>query len=198
MANRSILIELLKGPGLVILGVILVSNLFFSGWGCAIFHRYPAYRGKVLELGTDKPLEKAGVIAVYWLTTYYWPERNSEGMGYQAVLTGDDGWFEVPAKYFFTFRPLASFDANPRVTIYKKGYGSFPASFGEGTLAKRGKTAPEIGAFVPAEKEVTFRMPKLETAEEMKEHGRLYVPDIPGKVPPKGMSMERFEELFGY
>ncbi len=200
MAHRSVLIRALKIPALALLGVILAGNLFFSGRGCAIFHRYPAYRGKVLELGTDRPIEKAGVIAAYWAAGMGIGHPAEIYLGYQVVLTDKAGRFEVPGKLHWNYWPFAgSFRTTPTITIYKKGYGSFPASFGEGTFAKRGKTTPEIGAWVPAETEVIFRMPKLETAEELKEHHLAYVPAIiEGEFPPKGMTREQFEEYFGY
>ena len=43
-------------------GLFLVAQAL---GGCAVAHRYPAYRGRVLELGTDKPIEGAGVLAVF-------------------------------------------------------------------------------------------------------------------------------------
>ncbi|MHB1040382.1 MAG: transthyretin-like family protein [Desulfobacteria bacterium] len=183
------------------LAVAFVVAAFSSG--CALAHRYPAYRGKVLELGTDKPIEGAGVLAVYDMTVYYWIERNSEYVGYQAVLTDKEGKFTVPAKFFFAFRPLASFDNKVRITIYKKGYGNFPGSIGgEYTVkrAKQGKTEPalERGDWIPPEKEVTIWLPKLETEAEIRDHDRLITIMIPGDdLPPKGITREQFNNLFG-
>ncbi|MHB8783509.1 MAG: transthyretin-like family protein [Desulfobacteria bacterium] len=149
-------------------------------------------------MGTDKPIEGAGVLAVYDMTVYYWIERNSEYVGYQAVLTDKEGKFEVPAKFFFAIRPLASFDPKVEITIYKRGYGNFPGS----TNPRRPKhvtTDPPIGTYLPPDKEIIFRLPKLETEEERKEHDLLItgtgIPD--SDLPPRGMTLEQFEKLYG-
>jgi hypothetical protein len=165
--------------------------------GCAVAHQYPAYRGKVLELGTDRPIEGAGVLAVYRMTIFYWIERNSEYLGYQAVLTDKDGKFEVPAKFFSAFRPLASFDSDVTITIYKAGYGNFPGSFGSKRV-KQGKTDPAlVDDKLPPDNVVTFWLPKLETAEERKEHDNLYsvTSSILFEVkpfPPEGLRKDQF------
>ncbi len=152
--------------------------------GCAVAHRYPAYRGKVLELGTDQPIEGAGVLAGYWMNTYSMPESNSRYVGYQAVLTDNAGRFEVPPKIFTDFYPMAMFDSNVRITIYKYGYGNFPGSFplygsmpgvSKETLRKVGNTDPILNKDqLPPEREVIFRLPKLETEAEIKEHDRIF------------------------
>ncbi len=166
--------------------------------GCAVSHRSPAHRGRVLELGTDKPIEGAGVLAVYQMTIYYWIERNSEYVGYQAVLTDKEGKFEIPAKYFSVFRSLASFDNNVQITIYKQGYGNFPGSFNE-RLMKHGKSAPNlVKDILPPEKEVILWLPKLTTEEERREHDRAFPPTLPGDVVlPEGMSRDDFRTTYG-
>jgi hypothetical protein len=49
---------------LKVLLILIASIQVISG--CSPAHLYPSYRGRVLEKGTDKPLEGAGVVAVYW------------------------------------------------------------------------------------------------------------------------------------
>lgn len=140
--------------------------------GCALVHRYPAYRGKVLEQGTEKPIAGAGVLAVYGKDYSYMIERIQAHLGYYAVLTDNTGRFEIPPKSFVSANPLSWYDEAPRITIYKAGYGNFPGS----TNPRRPKhvtTDPPIGAWLPPETEVTFRLPKLTTEEERKEHDQL-------------------------
>lgn len=165
--------------------VLLVLSMLSSA-GCAVAHRYPAYQGRVLELGTDKAIEGAGVLAVYRMNTYTMPESNTRYVGYQAVLTDNTGQFEVPSKTFFSFYPMAMFDSDARITIYKRGYGNFPASFpffgsspgvSRGTPAKEGKTDPVLNKDqLSPGREVTFWLPKLETEEEIREHDRIFSP----------------------
>lgn len=165
--------------------------------GCVPVHRYPAYRGRVLELGTDAPIERAGVIVSYRL------ERASIGgpvpyfVGYQWALTTKEGRFEIPAKTFFTGKPLARFYQRPEVTIYKRGYGSFPSGFNVAP-DRQGTTEPRIGIKgMPGNTEVIFRMPKLKSREEAKFEDTPFVLDIPVKL-PNGVSRSEFRELFGH
>ena len=168
------------------IGFLLLLLSVLPVAGCAVAHQYPTYRGKVLELGTDKPIEGAGVLAVYRMTIFYWIERNSEYIGYQAVLTDKDGKFEVPAKFFSAFRPLASFDSDVTITIYKAGYGNFPGSFGTKRV-NQGNTNPALmDDKLPPDNVVTFWLPKLETAEEIKEHDRIFSGSTTNVLDEKG------------
>lgn len=182
----------------ILLAVAMVAAPYFCLPGCAIVHRYPAYRGKILELGTDKPIEGAGVLARYETqiaSVGGWVERY---LGYQAILSDKQGKFEVPRKWFFTFRPLSMFVEQPYITIYKKGYGNFPSSFHDFLPpSQRGKTEPEISPHpkLPAEMEIQIWLPILRTNEDQKYHDE-YMQRFPLKdpFPPPGMT----EEQFGY
>jgi hypothetical protein len=195
MANPSVLRQSVRR-----LSLLCVLAAFGILSGCALAQHYPAYRGKVLDLGTDKPIEGAGVVAVYRYNQIAVGASINPYLGYQAVLTNAEGRFEVPAKWFTKFTPMTSFDDDVRITIYKAGYGNFPGSFGE-QRPKHGKTDPPLDRtmLLPPEKEVTFRLPKMETEEERKEHKLLLtgtgIPD--SELPPKGMTLEQFRELFG-
>jgi len=156
------------------LSVLLLLLAVLPAAGCAVAHRYPAYRGKVLELGTDKPIEGAGVLAAYWLTVSMPPERNSRYVGYQAVLTDRNGKFEIPSKAFYDFKPLAWFSTNVAITIYKRGYANFSGGF-HVNRSKHGKSAPElVGDQLPPGTEVTFWFPRLETEKEIREHDEYF------------------------
>jgi hypothetical protein len=170
--------------------------------GCATVHRYPSHSGKVYELGTDAPIEGAGVLAVY-----QWVSSSPGGpvhqfLGYQAVLTDKEGKFTIPSKWFSPMQaglPFAWFESDPNITIYKQGYGNFPGSFGTG-LAKRGMTEPEWVSRTrkfPFLTTVTFWLPKLETKEEIREHDSLFFVTssilFEGKpFPPEGMTKDQY------
>jgi hypothetical protein len=180
--------------------LFLLAALLSSG--CAVAHRYPAYRGRVLELGTDRPIEGAGVLAVYSKELAVLQDRTSAYVGYQAVLTDNTGRFVVPTKMFTTFTPFSWFDKGPFLTIYKAGYGNFPGITNP-NRPKHTTTDPPIGPRLPAEgidNVVTFRLPKLETEEEISEHDRNFsglttnVLDEKGFPPPgtrKGQFLPR-------
>jgi hypothetical protein len=147
---------------------------------CAIVHRYPAYRGKVLELGTDKPIEGAGVLAVYEYKQVSITGGHDTFLGYQAVLTNTEGKFEIPTVWFTEFMPFSWFNDDVFITIFKKGYGNFPASFPgkyRRPRAKQGRTEPPLKSdWLPPRQEITFWLPKLETEEEIREHDRAFSP----------------------
>lgn len=175
----------------------LTTSLWLLG-GCALVHRYPTYMGKVLELQTDKPIERAGVLVSYW------SENPSVGgwvphyLGYQWALTNAEGKFEIPARIYLVYHPFERFISRPNMTVFKRGYGNFPSSF-HGGPGKHGKIEPELDRFrMPGGKEVTFWLPKLDTPEEIRDHN-LALPWIlygPVKL-PAGMSRGEFKELFG-
>lgn len=178
--------------------VVLCSVQGLSG--CAIVHRYPAYRGKVLELGTDKPIERAGVLMAYWselASPAGWLPRY---LGYQWALTDKEGKFEIPAKFYF-IQPLKVFNWRPDMSIYKKGYGNYPGSFREG-LAKRARTEPELAEKkgIPGGKEVIYWLPKLENEQEAIDHFRYWGGVVLGDpfVLPPGMTRVEFRELFNH
>jgi len=166
--------------------------------GCAIVHRYPTYRGKILELGTDKPIEKAGILMAYWSETPSVGGWVPDYLGYQWALTNKEGKFEIPAKFYF-IQPLKMFDWQPDMSIYKKGYGNYPGSFRK-DLARRARTEPELDPKegIPGGKEVTYWLPKLETPQEFRDHrgGGLVLGDP--FVAPEGMTREEFRELFNH
>ena len=170
--------------------------------GCAMAHRYPAYRGLVLEKGTDKPIGGAGVLAYY--RTNQWLAGPGGGisryLGFQADMTDGDGKFEIPAKWFFPFRPFNSFDPSyPLISIYKEGYGNFGSGFSY-YGGKVGMSKPEISHAreFPPDMDVTFWLPKLETKEEIAQHDRTFPHWMnPGDMkkdgfPPRGTRWEQY------
>lgn len=198
MANPAVL---RRTAGLIRLLCLAVAVAALSG--CAPAHRYPAYRGRVLELGTDRPIEGAGVLAVYRMFLYTPIERFDRYLGYQAVLTDKEGRFAIPAVTRVNLNPLKTFDPRVRITIYKRGYGNFPGSVGGKyvvKMAKQGRTEPELerGQWVPPDAEVTFWLPKLETAEEIREHDLLFSVTssiLDDDYPPRGTTREQFEPV---
>ncbi len=180
---------------ILLLLVVLCTAQMLAG--CAIVHRYPTYRGTVLELGTDKPIERAGILMAYWSQVPSVGGWIPTYRGYQWALTDKDGKFKIPAKYYFGYRFLETFIKRAHLSMHKKGYGNYPGSFREG-LARRARTEPEFDEKkgVPGGKEVTYWLPKLETPQEFRDHrGGGFVLGDPFVLPP-GMTQKEFGELF--
>jgi hypothetical protein len=184
---------------LKLLLILIASMQVISG--CAPAHIYPAYRGRVLEKGTDKPIEGAGVVAVYWKEWWVGIAEGggTESCGFKVDQTDSKGRFEIPSKLFLNFWPLSGYKSFPLISIYKEGYGNFPGSF-EKHLGKYGISNPKTPRTgeLPHNTEVIFWLPKLETRKERIRHYQSYPrwlegEDVmtKGKFPPKGYTREQ-------
>ncbi len=158
--------------------------------GCAIVHRYPTYRGTVLELGTDKPIEKAGVLMSHWLERPSVAGWTEIFLGYRWAVTDREGGFTVPAMTYFRFTPLAMFKWDPEMTIYKKGYGGYPSVH----VKTKPDGLPEKK--MPGNKEVTFWLPRCDWSKEITDQ-TIWILDH-AEVPPEGLTRNEFEDLFGH
>lgn len=191
-------------PLALVLFVLLARWQLFPFF--ALVHRYPEYRGQVLEFESNQPIEGAGVLAVY-VTGYPHPAGGSTRyLGYRGVLTNAEGRFRVRPKWFWTFRPLNYFERDVTVTIFKYGYGNLPGSFRRRRtvsgyvpeLPKYGKMEPDTHprTHVPPDTDVTIWLPKLEGREEIIQHmNRIAVSTTifdDRSFPHDGMTREQF------
>jgi hypothetical protein len=91
-----------------------------------IYHK-PAFKGKVIDAETKKPIEGALVVVVYnkWLFGLG-PGWDGEPFDIREVFTNSDGIFQVPS--YTTVRITHPFSSNRDVDfiIFKPGYGRFP------------------------------------------------------------------------
>lgn len=106
--------------------LLLLSTLSFFSSGCAIYHHYGPYYGKVIDAETKQPLEGAAVLAVYYTLSYGPAGSNSHYLDAQETVTDKNGEFKIPSLNSFTFRPLQSFEPYTWFTIFKPGYGCYP------------------------------------------------------------------------
>ena len=172
-----------------------VIFLVLFGLTSAIVHRYPAYRGRVLEMGSELPIAGAGVLATY---DTFSPSPGGEVykfLNFQAVLTDEEGYFEIPARFMWTFRPIAWFEKKVPITIYKDGYGYFPSP------SKYSQVTPEVkaGSWLKPNIQHIIHLKKLETVEEIFEARRKFHAWLPlsvkkssNKFPPPGTTQEQF------
>lgn len=85
------------------------------------------YRGRVVELLTEKPLRDALVILV-WQTTAPDAERRWPTIALRETTTDADGTFTVDASDIEATPPRGA--GQPRLLVYKPGYVALPRSFG--------------------------------------------------------------------
>jgi len=133
--------------------VIVVSCLVP---GCAISHSYGPYMGKIVDKETDEPIEGAVVFMRFFRVGLFDTHNFADAV---EVVTNKDGEFLVPIQRIVGFDPLASFDPDGAVIIFKPGYGAYPG---------HPEVSPRFtpGGTLPANQHVTIKLPKLKTKEE--------------------------------
>jgi hypothetical protein len=147
--------------------------------GCAVYHHYGPYMGKVVDAETGEPIEGAAVLAVYKTQSYTLAGSISHFLDAQEVVTDQNGEFTVPPLNSLTFRPLQSFEAWAWTTIFKPGYAGY------GCTPWHEKVEPRKWPFQP-KKYVVIKLPKLKTKEERyKYHSCDPSPSVPGNRYPK-------------
>jgi len=174
---------------LFVLAMALFSTVSTTYAGWLIYHK-PAYRGKVIDAETKKPIEGAVVVAVYKKQTLI----SGPGGGSSTIikirenLTDKKGEFYFPS-YQTIIQPLSKED-NVNFVIFKAGYGSHPGRMiypfelagPEYLFSKELETKGEIHG-VP----ITFgvvELPKLNTWEERWKANMISISDIPERKWP--------------
>ncbi len=133
MENKSLL-RFRKKCMMVFIGFAcftFLMNLALPGW--FIFYR-PAFRGRVLDAETGKPVEGAAVVAMYSKFTLarHLITRvivavlggDSGMIGVRETLTDRNGDFRIPS-YLTIINPLSQ-GWPTRFVIFRPGYRSFP------------------------------------------------------------------------
>jgi hypothetical protein len=103
--------------------ILLLAILSLFSSGCALYHHYGPYYGKVVDADTQKPLEGAVVLAKY--ITWLWAGPGGEVSYFldtQEVVTDNKGEFRIPSLDAFAFRPLSTFEPQAQITIFKPRY----------------------------------------------------------------------------
>ncbi len=114
--------RLMRAFGLAALILVLVDTSSEAGW--LIYHK-PAFKGKVIDAETKKPIEGAVVVVVYEKGNW-----NGPGGGYTSAvkvketLTDKNGEFKFPS-YTTLILPFLSEESDAVFLIYKPGYGYF-------------------------------------------------------------------------
>jgi len=96
-----------------------------------IYHK-PAFKGKVIDSETKKPIENAVVVVVYNKTSVVGFEPSTSLFDIKETLTDIDGIFVIPS-YTTTINPF-SVSAYVNFIIFKPGYGEYtPVNIKPGT-----------------------------------------------------------------
>ncbi len=128
-----------------------------------------AYHGTVLDAETKAPLEGA-VVTVVW---HRKPAVTMDGPQYfhraREVLTDSAGKFSVSASPGIDWNPLTYVVKEPRIVIYKPGYGPFPVAHGSPRVVERFGRMHQLDlAELNAEllRGAVVELPPLKTQEE--------------------------------
>lgn len=105
----------------IVVTIMMYLSFVFSG--CALYHHYGPYYGKLIDDETKQPLEGAVVLSVY--NTWLWASPGGEVAYFldaQEVVSDKNGEFKIPSLNAFAFRPLSTFNHEPYFTIFKPRY----------------------------------------------------------------------------
>jgi len=100
----------------------LLTYKKFSGY--LLFHK-PAFRGKVIDAETKKPIEGAVVVAIYNKKVFAVHEMSSSVINAKEALTDKKGKFYFPSYSTIMLGPF-SYEHYATFIIYKPGYGRLP------------------------------------------------------------------------
>lgn len=158
--------------------------------GCAITNTYGPYIGKVVEKDTGEPIEGAVVFMAFYSRLPTPGGPTSHYADATEVLTNGQGQFNIPTQRIWCMRPLQYWDPQPKVIIFKPGYGAFPGH--------RGTSFSPKGNWFPARELIMVELPQLETRDERRSNlGNLWtgsgVPQEKHKILDKMETRERIE-----
>ena len=118
---------MLKSCHLIIYTLFLffttTSAMASSGW---IIYYESAFKGKVIDAETFKPIEGAVVVATYNVTILGPLESGSGTADVQETLTDRNGEFHISGNIFFYPWPFTLGGQETRFIIFKPGYGTYP------------------------------------------------------------------------
>ena len=140
---------------------------------CAITYKYGPYIGKVVDAQTEEPIEGAAV-HIRFVTNRPNPGGGTSSYaGAVECLTDKNGEFNLSYRAV-TFRVLSLWDKQPRINVFKPGYGVFPGYKGTSITPKPEWCCIEEGVYG------IIRLPKLNSKKERRRNlGRISVGVIP-------------------
>lgn len=120
-----------------------------------------AYHGKVVDAETGEPIEGA-VVVVVW---YKKPHVTMDGPTYfhnaKEVLTNGEGIFSIDSSPGIDWSPFTYVREEPRIVIFKPGYGPFPrAHVREMSIEQTKNRLLKEGAVI--------KLPRIKSKEELR------------------------------
>jgi len=121
------------------------------------------YRGQVVDADTNEPIEGA-VVVIVW---YKKPAVSMNGPQYfhraEEALTDSEGRFTLNASSGIDVNPFTYVLRDPRIVIFKPGYGPFPRAHVSSKSIEEIKRAFLQGGAV-------IRLPKLKNKEDLRKY----------------------------
>lgn len=127
----------------ILLIVILLSFSANSYASWLVFHK-PEYKGKVVDVDTNEPIEGAVVVAIYRKVQMAIGDAVDRNIGAQEILTDKNGEFTIPP--YTAFMNPFSWDNTVDFYVFKPGYASLGHADLEEKLSGFGKNDSEFPA----------------------------------------------------
>lgn len=102
--------------------IFLLSPPAFASCGWLVYHEH-AFKGKVVDAETRKPIEGAVVVAIYKIREYSFVQSDAVVADVKEVLTDKHGEFRISQHTFFSLYPVARGETTTFL-IFKPGYAS--------------------------------------------------------------------------
>jgi len=145
--------------------------------GCALYHHYGPYYGKVVDMETKQPLEGAVVLADYY--TWLWGSPGGPSVYFldtQEVVTDKNGEFKIEPLNAFAFRPISTFNSYPGFRIFKPRYECYKYA-------------------IPVDRYATIELRELKTKEERLENLACYPTAVPSQAMKRMLELNRLERI---
>jgi len=169
-----------------VMSIMLLLLLMNSG--CAIYHHYDPYYGKLVDAETKQPLE-GGVVLFYYMTYLHLSPGGpvSYFLDAQEVVSDKNGEFMIPSLNAFAFRPLSTFREKPYINIFKPRYGCYPGVWSTSSLVPN--------AALHTDKYMTVEMLKLSDIDKRIRNTGCYALSVPDEMQIKFIDARNTERV---
>jgi hypothetical protein len=141
------------------IAILILIFLFPISANCAITKEFGPYYGKLIDAETQKPIEGAAVLVVFYTEEYGPAGAISHYADAVETVTNKNGEFKIPEQRITLFRPLQGWMKHGYLTIFKPGYGCYPNH-------KDVKPMFVPNGSLPEDKQVIIELPRLKTIQE--------------------------------
>lgn len=158
-----------------------------------VTHAGGPWKGRVVDLETQEPLEGAVVLAV-WDKTYRGPAgEGSKLHRVEEILTDKDGYFEVPAYIAINFLPLIRYIEGPILYVFKPEYLQVEIYQWEEITEEPVERREYYNGPIYRLSLGLIELPRLKTDKDRRRN--LDHPNIPSDMMPKYLKSENQERI---